>query len=544
MRSILILCLLVIVTAVNIRSQVSEEWVKRYSGSGEQDDRAVDAVTDAAGNVYVTGLVYGIFGESNFLTIKYDAAGNTVWSKTYDGGALQNDLAAIIAVDASGNVYVTGSARLTDSTGSTFATIKYNSAGTQQWVKHTNVGNEYPKDMKIDAAGNIYVTGYLTYFPYGRVITVKYNSSGTQQWLAQYYPSNTTYYEGACVEVDASGNVYVGGYYGATLSGQILLLKYNSAGTLQWDRTYNGGGNVGVGDLINDMTVDASGNIYMTGMAKGMTGSNGPDMVTLKYNSAGTLQWAQKYNNANNNSDAGNCLAVDASGNVYAGGFSNPNNNSNSDLALVKYNSSGVQQWVRTVNGTGNGNDIIKDLELDAAGNIFITGQSAGPGTGSNYITMRYNPSGTQVWQQTYLGPGNENDYSNAIALGINGVVFVTGYSEGTGTGKDFATIKYTQTVGLQNVNSEVPDRFSLGQNYPNPFNPKTNIGLRIAEFGFVSLKVFDITGKEVAVLIDQEMNAGVYNVDFDAANLSSGMYFYKMETAGFTDVKKMVVVK
>lgn len=100
---------------------------------------------------------------------------------------------------------------------------------------------------------------------------MKYNSAGTQQWLAQYYPSNTTYYEGTCVEVDASGNVYVGGYYGSTLSGQILLLKYNSAGTLQWDRTYNGGGNVGVGDLINDMTIDGSGNIYMTGMAKGMT---------------------------------------------------------------------------------------------------------------------------------------------------------------------------------------------------------------------------------------------------------------------------------
>lgn len=87
-----------------------------------------------------------------------------LFQSSTDGGALQNDLAAIIAVDASGNVYVTGSARLTDSTGSTFATIKYNSAGTQQWVKHTNVGNEYPKDMKIDAAGNIYVTGYLHIF--------------------------------------------------------------------------------------------------------------------------------------------------------------------------------------------------------------------------------------------------------------------------------------------------------------------------------------------------------------------------------------------
>lgn len=97
---------------------------------------------------------------------------------------------------------------------------------------------------------------------------------------------------------------------------------------------------------------------------------------------------------------------------------------------------------------------------------------------------------------------------------------------------------------GITQISSNVPEGFSLSQNYPNPFNPKTNIGLRIADFGFVSLKVFDVTGKEVAVLVNENLRAGEYNVDFDASNLASGMYFYRMETAGFTEVKKMILIK
>ena len=124
-----------------------------------------------------------------------------------------------------------------------------------------------------------------------------------------------------------------------------------------------------------------------------------------------------------------------------------------------------------------------------------------------------------------------------------NGNVYVTGTSTGF-SGIDFLTVRYSQPIGITQINTELPAEFSLGQNYPNPFNPMTNIGLRIADFGFVSLKVYDITGKVVAVLVNEELNAGVYNVDFDASNLSSGTYFYRMETNGFVDVKKMVVVK
>lgn len=91
---------------------------------------------------------------------------------------------------------------------------------------------------------------------------------------------------------------------------------------------------------------------------------------------------------------------------------------------------------------------------------------------------------------------------------------------------------------------NEIPRVYALLQNYPNPFNPVTNIRLRLAEYVFVSLKVFDISGKEVAVLVNEVLSAGVYNIDFDASHLSSGTYFYRMETAEFIDVKKMVVIK
>lgn len=98
--------------------------------------------------------------------------------------------------------------------------------------------------------------------------------------------------------------------------------------------------------------------------------------------------------------------------------------------------------------------------------------------------------------------------------------------------------------IGIENVSGTVPGKFSLSQNYPNPFNPTTNIKLQIAKSGFVKLTVFDVTGKEVALLVDQDLNAGEYKVDFNAAKLTSGVYFYRMETAGYTDVKKMILIK
>ncbi len=85
---------------------------------------------------------------------------------------------------------------------------------------------------------------------------------------------------------------------------------------------------------------------------------------------------------------------------------------------------------------------------------------------------------------------------------------------------------------------------FSLAQNYPNPFNPITNIGFRIAESGFVSLKVYDVLGREISTLINGEKTVGSYEVAFDGSGLSSGIYFYKLQTGNYTSVKKMILMK
>jgi hypothetical protein len=98
--------------------------------------------------------------------------------------------------------------------------------------------------------------------------------------------------------------------------------------------------------------------------------------------------------------------------------------------------------------------------------------------------------------------------------------------------------------TGIQNISNEIPSGFRLEQNYPNPFNPVTNIKFSISKSGLVTLKVYDITGKEIEDLVDQVMNAGIFEYDFDASNLSTGAYFYRLTAGGYTDVKKMILIK
>lgn len=98
-------------------------------------------------------------------------------------------------------------------------------------------------------------------------------------------------------------------------------------------------------------------------------------------------------------------------------------------------------------------------------------------------------------------------------------------------------------TVGINNI-SEIADSYELKQNYPNPFNPSTNINFSIPKAGIVTLKIFDISGREVATLVNQNMTPGTYNVDFDGSKLSSGAYFYRLETGSFAETKKMLLVK
>ena len=103
---------------------------------------------------------------------------------------------------------------------------------------------------------------------------------------------------------------------------------------------------------------------------------------------------------------------------------------------------------------------------------------------------------------------------------------------------------RYSAVVGVNPKGEIVPQNYSLAQNYPNPFNPNTKISFEIPKDEFVTIKVYDILGKEVSVLVSKDMKKGIYEIDFNGIRLSSGLYFYKMTAGDFTDVKKMILVK
>ena len=132
----------------------------------------------------------------------------------------------------------------------------------------------------------------------------------------------------------------------------------------------------------------------------------------------------------------------------------------------------------------------------------------------------------------TPLDNENPNDFNHTFILSDN--------SPSITLWNNWADI----TTDVKEINDLVPVAFELGQNYPNPFNPSTTIKFSVPEAGLVTLRVFNLLGQEVATLLNSEKTAGVYEASFDASALSSGIYFYTLDSKNFTSTKKMVLLK
>ncbi len=318
---------------IKYNSAGQEQWVARYNGPGNFTDVAYAIAVDSSGNVYVTGQSDSGGQGSNYdyVTIKYNSDGQQQWLARYDGPGNDGDAAYAMAIDGSGNVYVTG-VSIGSGTGADYATIKYNSAGQQQWVARYNGpanGDDYGYAIAVDSSGNVYVTGSSrgpgTDFDYA---TVKYNSAGQQQWAARYVGPGGSFGEARAIAVDGSGDVYVTGHSpGAGTADDYATIKYDSAGQQQWVARYNGPGNGG--DEAHAIALDNSGNVYVTGQSYGEGGDT--DCATIKYDPKGQEQWVIRYNGPGNPYDFAFAMAVDESANVYVTG------ESNADYVTIKY---------------------------------------------------------------------------------------------------------------------------------------------------------------------------------------------------------------
>ena len=531
MKTINIL-LTVLVLCSPVFSQVNLQWYNIYNGTGNQNDYLIDMTADNSGNIYATGNSMSISSNDDILTVKYNSAGVVQWSQRFNGSANNYDFTKSICVDNSGNVYVAGS---TTGTGTNldYTIIKYNSAGVEQWVRwFISSGVDYLRKMIIDASGSVYVTGMSN----GDIRTIKYDANGNMQWAQSYNGPGNDLDDGFDIALDLSGNVIVGGITYGPNNSDFVIVKYNTIGVQQWAQIYNGPGNGP--DYCRDICVDVSGNIFATGEGPGS--GTGDDLVVLKISSAGGINWVNRYNGSANGPDYGRSISADASGNSFITGTTR-NSGGNDDYVTIKFNSFGTQQWANIYNGPVNGNDAGASLILDNSGNVYVTGSSTGTSSWDIY-TIKYNTSGVSLWEQRYNGAGDYLEQGKVVCNDAAGNVYIGGWCYIANM--DCFVLKYSQPTGINLISGESPESFSLSQNYPNPFNPITNIKFDIPKSGNVSLKVFDITGKEVAELVNENMQAGSYNYDFDAANLSSGVYYYRLTSGSYTNIKKMILVK
>jgi len=375
------------------------------------------------------------------------------WSGTQQLGTSLGDKGEKVTVDSLDNIYITGQTEggldgNTNSGSWDIFLMKYNSSGVKQWTKQLGTSEfDNGKGLTVDSSDNIYVTGQTDGGLDGNtnsgrqdIFLVKYNLSGVKQWTQQLGTSSDEICLG--VKVDSSDNIYVTGYTGGGLDGNtssgsddLFLVKYNSSGVKQWTQQLG----TSSWDSGRGLTVDSSNNIYVTGSTygglDGNTNSGSYDIILVKYNSSGTKQWTQQLGTSS--SEYGLGVTMDSSNNLYVtgqtnGGLDGNTNSGNSDIFLVKYNSSGVKQWTKQL-GTSSSDEAF-GITVDSLNNIYLTGYTGGGLDGNtnsgndDIFLVKYNSSGTKQWTRQ-LGTSSD-DYGFGVTVDSSNKIYVTGHTK------------------------------------------------------------------------------------------------------------------
>ena len=411
---------------VKYNTSGAPQWVARIASSGV--DQPYGIATDNSGNLYVTGsgdaatvtafnangsafpTTLGNTGLGDAFIVKYNSSGVVQWVAKV--ASTQTDVGFAIATDNSGNVYVTGLG------GDGVIVRAFNANGTQFTPGLANSGGS-------DA------------------FIVKYNTDGAVQWVARVASSVSD--TGNGITTDVSGNVYVTGNYGATTAtafsvggvafptpltnsggDDAFIVKYNTDGAVQWvARVASTSGDIG-----NAIATDTSGNVYVTGRGGAATVSvfnaDGTtfgtlanaglgDVFIVKYNTNGAVQWTARV--ATTQLDIGYAISTDNSGNVYIGGMANTGSavsvfnangttfdtsTTNTGGFVVKYNTSGVAQWVIHFSTSGD----TFGLDTDSSGNVYVTVSGgttliAYNSDRSEFLTISGNRNGTLLKYDT-----------------------------------------------------------------------------------------------------------------------------------------------
>ncbi len=374
-------------------------WSRQIGTSSSDSSRSV--VVDAAGNAYISGWTYGDLGGTNagdndaFL-IKFDASGNELWSRQI--GTSTYDYNRSVAVDASGNAYISGttygSLGGTNAGGYDAFLTKFDASGAELWSRQIGTSSDdWSNSVAVDASGNAYISGHTdgslggTNAGYYDAFLTKFDASGAELWRRQIGTSSNDY--NRSVAVDASGNAYISGTTYGSIGGtnagdrDAFLTKFDSSGTELWSRQIG----TSSADRSQSVAVDASGNVYISGRTYGNIGGTNAgnwDAFLTKFDASGNELWSRQIGTWR--TDSSYSVAVDASGNAYISGRTDGDLGGPSaggyDAFLTKFDASGNELWRQQI-GTSS-SDYSYSVAVDAYGNAYISGETEGNLNGPN----------------------------------------------------------------------------------------------------------------------------------------------------------------
>jgi hypothetical protein len=378
--------------------ETTDHWIM-LAGDGSSNHRGMSITIDSLDNALVS------VSSSQISVAKIHTNGHIEWQRLLTGETNGVD------VDDSDSAYTAGAVLgATEGPDDAMYLAKHDTDGTVLWQRYLDGTYLYGylEGIAVDGSGNAYVVGRDA-DTNRSLYLAKYDTNGTIQWQRKLGDVGSEVKGGWGIATDTSSNVFVVGYTSAQGAGgdDIVLAKYDTNGTIQWQRVLGGIGN----EVPSDVTTDSTGNVYLTGYTTSQ-GAGGLDLLVAKYDTNGTIQWQRVLGGAG--AERGNGIFVDSSNNLHVTGYTTSQGVGSVDILIAKYDTNGTIQWQMILGGTGT--SIGNGVSVDSTGNIWIAGytDSAGPGVislltaklpsdGSGSGTYVFNTTGTLVYQASTL---------------------------------------------------------------------------------------------------------------------------------------------
>ncbi|MBI5866455.1 MAG: SBBP repeat-containing protein [Planctomycetes bacterium] len=427
-------------------AQMRLSWVAQYDGPASNLDRPESILTDAAGNVYVTGWSEaGPPTNGDCTTIKYDRNGVTQWVARWNGPDSYWDYGVDLAINSAGELYV---AAYTYG-GPRAVLLKYDANGGLLWSRILADGVGVV--VALDSQENVYFGASAGGYPRNLSLW-KFDPAGNEQWYRGYDGPAASHDNLTDIAIDADDNIFVlGEVRTASGSDEIALLKYNDSGALQWTRLYTDG----IDNAVSNLARDSFGNIYIGARTRITYAQH--ELMMLKYDTNGTLL----YRRAQTGPDGGEAypedIAVDSADSVVMTGWTQ-SNLGGAHWTTVKYDAAGNQLWVRNLLDTvGDWNVPMAGVQFDASDNVFVGGYATGGGGDADLSVIEYDPDGTMVWQGWFAGSGAGFDGAQDLLVDERGIIHAVGSSAAGPENDDYLTIKFVPACeGDINADGEV----------------------------------------------------------------------------------------